>query len=370
MAASDPNAGEVDPLALIDCPECGKAVSDQAEACTNCGYPVVSEPAAASRAVGSRESYPAMPLGVSQAKGVSAGLTRTAAGFLWGTSGLYLIAAGAFVWYLFVWNDWSGQRSPSEAVAQQATDAEATAFGFLSIALMGYLITAVIFITWFFHAYRAGASRGATGRTWAAGWTIGGWVIPLANFVIPKLTMNEVDRMSNPDAGDPPIGGGWKPLPRLEASDTWWGLFLVGALTTAVGSNWLPYADITSPSYATAVIILACGMAATAGSGFAAAKMVRTIGDRLLVTGPVEYVSAAFESGQAPDMQWPPKTDREWIRGYEWRGYAEETVRCLSCRKDVSFPSDLKRHGTHKIAVPDENGMIARSSLETFNPGE
>ena len=367
MSATAPNAGEVDPLALIDCPECGKAVSDQAEACINCGYPVAVQPAAGSGTTPNRLPSPATPLGASQVKVVSAGLTRTAAGFLWGTSGLYVIAAGAFVWYLFVWNDWSGQRSPSEAIAQRAIDAEATAFGFLGLALIGYLVTAVIFITWFFHAYRAGASRGATGRTWATGWTIGGWALPLANFVIPKLVMNEVDRMSSPDGGDPPIGDRWKPLPRLEASDTWWGLFLVGAVTTAVGSNWLPYAEISSPSYATAVIIIACGMAATAGSGFAAGKMVRTIGDRLLVAGPVVYTPAAFSSGHT---QWPPPTDREWIRGYEWTGYAEETVRCLSCGKDVSFPSELKRHGTHRIAVPGGGGMIGRSSTEVANPPE
>ncbi len=29
-------------MALIKCPECGKAVSDKAEACPNCGYPVAS----------------------------------------------------------------------------------------------------------------------------------------------------------------------------------------------------------------------------------------------------------------------------------------------------------------------------------------
>lgn len=357
-------------MALIDCPECGKAVSDRSEACINCGYPIAAPSAAVPGTTPDYRASPTMPLGPSRTRGVSAGLTRTTAGFLWGTSGLYLVAAGAFVWYLFAWNDWTGQRSPSDAVAQRAMDAEATAFGFLSIALIGYLVTAVIFVTWFFHAYRAGASRGATGRTWASGWTIAGWAIPLANFVIPKLVMNEVDRMSNPQAGDPPVEDRWKPLPRLEASDTWWGLFLVGALTTAVGSNWLPYADITSSGYATAVIILACGMVATAGSGFAAAKMVRTIGDRLLVAGSVEYAAAAYSSGQVPDTQWPPTTDREWIRGYEWRGYADETVRCLSCRKDVSFPAELKRHETHRIAVPDGDGTIGRSSMETFNSNE
>ena len=29
-------------MALIKCPECGKAVSDKAEACPNCGFPVAS----------------------------------------------------------------------------------------------------------------------------------------------------------------------------------------------------------------------------------------------------------------------------------------------------------------------------------------
>ena len=28
-------------MALIRCPECGKEISDKAEACPNCGYPIV-----------------------------------------------------------------------------------------------------------------------------------------------------------------------------------------------------------------------------------------------------------------------------------------------------------------------------------------
>ena len=27
-------------MALIRCPECGKEISDKAEACPNCGYPI------------------------------------------------------------------------------------------------------------------------------------------------------------------------------------------------------------------------------------------------------------------------------------------------------------------------------------------
>ena len=355
-------------MALIDCPECDRAVSDQSEICNNCGYPIAQRefppqpPADA-------EHMPTVNQRTAPVRGVSAGLTRTTAGFLWGTSGLYLIAAAAFVWYLFVWNDWAGQRSPSAAVVQSTTETEATAFGFLSIAFIGYLVTAVIFITWFFQAYRAAASRGATARTWAAGWAIGGWAIPLANFIIPKLVMNEVDRMSNPEAGDPPIGDRWRSLPRLEASDTWWGLFLLGAITTAVGSNWLPFADEKSASYATALILVACGMAATAGSGFAAGRMVRTIGDRLPDPGPMAYGAPVPPRSRVADPAWPA-ADQGWIRGYEWSGFEEETVRCLSCRMDVSFPAGLKRHGTHKIAVPAGDGPLGRTSKESRNSND
>jgi len=355
-------------VALIDCPECGRTVSDQAEICTNCGYPVAQQTSTPVPLVGPPPNS-SIAQRTTPERGVSAGLTRTTSGFLWGTSGLYLIAAAAFVWYLFVWNDWAGQRSPSAAVVQSTTETEATAFGFLSIALIGYLVTAVIFITWFFQAYRAAQSRGATARTWAAGWAIGGWVIPFANFVIPKLVMNEVDRMSNPEAGGPPIGDRWRSLPRLESSDTWWGLFLLGALTTAVGSNWLPYADVKGASYATALVLIACGMAATAGSGFAGGRMVRTIGDRLADPDPMAYGAAVPSPDQVAVSAWP-STDREWIRGYEWTGYEEQTVRCLSCRDDVSFPAGLKRHGTHKIAVPTGDGACGHPPTESLNPDE
>ena len=58
--------------------------------------------------------------------------------------------------------------------------------------------------------------------------------------------MNEVDRMSNPEAGDPPIEDRWKPLPRLESSDMWWALLVLGSLSTAIGSNWQTYLDMTT----------------------------------------------------------------------------------------------------------------------------
>lgn len=336
-------------MTLIACPECGRQVSDQGPSCVHCGYPIASPvpPAGPTHRPVSTES-------------VSLGLTKATSAALWATSGLYVIAAGVFFWYLFVWNDWAAQRSPSVAATQNALDAETAAFGFLGIGFIGYAITGVLFIVWFFQAYRAAASRGATFRTWASGWTIGGWFVPLANFVIPKLVMNEVDRMSDPEAGDPPIGDRWKALPRLESSDMWWALFVLGSLSTAIGSNWQTYLDVTTATptgdaisgYSTATVILACGLAAIAGSGIAGARMVGSIGERLHEAQPT-FSSVAGMTGDPPQGTTHVTDDQPWIRGYDWIGYDEQTVRCLSCEKDVSFPAEQKRHNTHKIAAPN-----------------
>ena len=336
-------------MTIIACPECGREVSDEAPSCLHCGYPL----AAAAPTGGP-------PLRPASTASVNLGLSKATSASLWATAGLYVIAAGAFLWYLFVWNDWAGQRDPSAAATQNALDAETLAFGFLGIGLIGYAITGVLFVVWFFKAYRAAASRGATGRTWASGWTIGGWFIPLANFVIPKLVMNEVDRMSNPETGDPPIGDRWKTLPRLEPSDMWWALFVLGSLSTAIGSNWQTYLDVTTetPSsatvsgYATATVILACGLVAIAGSGIAGARMVRSIGERLHEPQPTSHAMSGAAGGQQQGTI-HVTDEQSWIRGYDWAGYEEQTLRCLSCGKDVSFPTEQKRHDTHKIAAPD-----------------
>jgi hypothetical protein len=336
-------------LTIITCPGCGQQVSDQGPTCLHCGHPLSVN--------GKSDTTPET---AASTESVNLGLSKATSASLWATAGLYVIAAGAFVWYLFVWNEWAGQRSPSAAATQDALDAETVAFGFLGIGFFGYAVTGVLFIVWFFKSYRAAASRGATKRTWASGWTIGGWFVPLANFAIPKLVMNEVDRMSNPDAGEPPIEERWRSLPRLESSDMWWALFALGSLSTAIGSNWQTYMDVTTDTptsatvsgYATATVILACGLVAIAGSGIAGARMVRSIGERLHEP-PATFHSASAE--QRPLGAVNVMSGQSWIRGYEWIGDEEQVVRCLSCDKEVVFPAERKRHNTHKIAVPDRS---------------
>jgi len=117
---------------------------------------------------------------------------------------------------------------------QSISDAETFAALWLRIAFFGYLVVGVLFIVWFYQAYRSAVSRGASGTRWGAGWTIGSWFVPVANLVIPKLVMNEVDRMSNPMSGEPPIEQRWRTMDCLSVSNYWWVFTLVAWVFTLV----------------------------------------------------------------------------------------------------------------------------------------
>ena len=69
--------------------------------------------------------------------------------------------------------------------------------------------------------------------------------------------------------------------------------------------------------------------------------MVRSIGERLHEPQPTFYVVPDAAGGQ-PQGTIHVTDDESWIRGYDWIGYEEQTLRCLSCSKDVSFPADQK----------------------------
>lgn len=277
---------------------------------------------------------------------LSVGLSKATTGFFWTTAGFGLVVAGVFVWLFTVWNDWANDIYASAEASDRVAAGFDTVFGLNALFNLGYLVTGILFIVWSFQAYKSAASRGAMNRRWSAGWTIGGWFIPFANYVIPKLVINEVDRMSNPAAGDPPIGGRWRHSPRLASSDLWWAFSVLALVLFTVGNVLTPALIEPESSYGTGILLSAIGMVAFAAAGVAGGWMVRTIGSRLRESEISTY--AAHDSVSSPAA---PVSDDVWIRGYDWFGMDEEVVRCLSCDEDVVFPTEQKRHNTHRIAT-------------------
>jgi hypothetical protein len=208
---------------------------------------------------------------------LSFGLTGTVIGFLWGCVALFALATLAYFAFWGVWLAWSGGSSTLD----ELVSAEDFALGALGFAFLALLVTAVLFMVWSFQAYLAAQSRGATRRQWASGWTIGAWFIPFANLVIPKLVMNEMDRMSNPAAGDPPIDDRWRPLGRMAISDFWWAAWITGVIVYSFGSALEGAVEVADEVFATSLLLQAIGFAFYAIAAGLATGVVRMIGKRL-----------------------------------------------------------------------------------------
>lgn len=102
---------------------------------------------------------------------------------------------------------------------------------FLAIAL----ITAVVFITWMWRAAKNNQALGRQRPRFGPGWAIGGWFIPIANFVIPVLIMQDLWRGSDQSIARDDMR--WKIADRSALVGWWWGLLLASRALYGVGNS-------------------------------------------------------------------------------------------------------------------------------------
>jgi hypothetical protein len=207
---------------------------------------------------------------------LSFGLTGTLVGFIIATS---IMSAIASFLYFAAWGI-SADNGSTFGEVIRAWDAAASAGGFY---LLLFIVTFILLLIWLNLAYKSGQSRGAIDRKWGSGWTVGAWFIPFANLVIPKLVVNEVDRMSRTELSEP-IGAAWKGMPRLVTSDLWWALYLAGILATTIADSGVD----SSPDF---FALYAVGQLTIAVSGGFLAHAILTIGKRLRAEPPSAFGS-------------------------------------------------------------------------------
>lgn len=91
---------------------------------------------------------------------------------------------------------------PATVSTTEATETQIAINDFLiqreqAVAVLLMVIAGIAFVVWL-HRARTNLDRpGDRELTWTRGWTIGGWLIPLGNAVVPQLVVYEVDRYSN-----------------------------------------------------------------------------------------------------------------------------------------------------------------------------
>lgn len=110
-----------------------------------------------------------------------------------------------------------------------AEDAYTTLNGLFSLVSIAVF---VLLIIWTYRIHGVSSRLWPHHRQWSRGWTIGGWFIPLANFIIVPLLLQEIWRILRSPHGDTAARGDWRSTPADGLITGWWILYAVGVVLT------------------------------------------------------------------------------------------------------------------------------------------
>jgi hypothetical protein len=85
-----------------------------------------------------------------------------------------------------------------------------------------------LLIIFSYRAYKTTQSLWSGSRKWSRGWTVGGWFIPFANFIIIPLVWMEIDRISVASRTENSNETKWGSASANPVLIFWWVLFVAG----------------------------------------------------------------------------------------------------------------------------------------------
>ena len=165
----------------------------------------------------------------------------------------------------------------SEAERDSLESVEVTWAAWTGLALVLLIVTGVLVITWTYSSSKSLDARGPIGRRWRGPWTIGSWLIPFANLVLPKLVFNEIEKISQVPYGEVPVGEEWREYPRFQLGDLWWLLWIGGVIPSQITQILLGDPASDAGRLAILVNISAFTYALFAGAGITLVLLIRRI---------------------------------------------------------------------------------------------
>ncbi len=169
----------------------------------------------------------------------------------------------------------SGKLSDAERGSIEAV--ELTWAGWTGLALLLLLVTGVLVIIWTYSASKALDARGPLGRRWWGAWTIGAWLIPFANLVLPKLVFDEIEKIAQVPYGNVPVGDSWRDYSRFQLGDLWWLLWIGGVIPSQITQILLGDPASDAGRLAILVNISSFTYALFAGAGVTLVFLIRRI---------------------------------------------------------------------------------------------
>jgi formate-dependent nitrite reductase membrane component NrfD len=166
--------------------------------------------------------------------------------------------------------------NPPQEVAR--SDEVATVVALVRLAL--WVVTGIVFCAWFYRAHRNATRLGAEGMVYSAVWTWAGFLIPIANLVVPLHVAREVWQASDLEV---PLGRKFDPQNSTVAPviGWWWVLSIFSGVLYGFGAGLLvatlvaptPVANSAQLSLVFFVVAEFCGLA----SGLLAIRMVQRL---------------------------------------------------------------------------------------------
>ena len=116
-----------------------------------------------------------------------------------------------------------------QTLAQQRIDHAFDGSGRVVVQLAGYVafVVTVLLIVWTYRCAKNASALGRVGARLTPGWTIAGWLVPVANFVLPYLAVSDLWRSSDASAER---GSGWRRLHTSSLVVAWWFVYLIGSV--------------------------------------------------------------------------------------------------------------------------------------------
>ena len=205
-------------------------------------------------------------------------------GLFWATAGLSVVTTFVASALIDAANSYAAAPSGSRAEAD-ALDAWVHAEDFLSgLQSFGSLMTfglLVVLIVWMCKASAAGDVLQPGNRKFGTGWIVGGWFIPFGACVVPKMVMNEIERVAAAERYEGRVVGTWRDHKVTPLGMLWWLAFLTGAVLTRVGAAVSSGADLDLDRLEVGYALVAAGYGALALSAILGALHIRYISRRL-----------------------------------------------------------------------------------------
>jgi Domain of unknown function (DUF4328) len=150
----------------------------------------------------------------------------------------------------------------------------------------------VLFIIWMFRSAKNHEALGSTGARFGPGWSIGSWFIPLANFVIPVLIMQDLWRGS--DVGRGRDDRNWRAASRSSLVGAWWAFWVASFLRYAA-TNAAFHGNSSLDHIKRSNFVALVGVVATGVAAILAIFVVRGLTRRQLET--LRAQRAVYEAG-------------------------------------------------------------------------